>query len=102
MSIQQNVTLDNGIIIPEAYIIIGNININYIEQTVSITAVYYYNVSIYQSGFPEVITINYKCNSDEYGTYFSELILKQLNKSLLSQAESFLLNLPSFNGAVQI
>lgn len=102
MSIQQNITLDNGITLPEAHIIIGNVNFNYIEQTASIMVVIYYNISAYQSGLPEVVTINYKCDATDYDLYFSDLVLNQLNKNPKSQAEQFLLNSPGFNGAVQI
>jgi len=102
MSIRHTIELDNGIILPEAHIIIRDVKLNYIENVADITAIIYYNITAYNNNRSEVLVIDYKCDSSEFNSYFSESILNQLNKNPKSQAEQFLLNSPGFNGAVQI
>lgn len=101
MGLQKNITLDNGINLPEAYMKIVSVSIT---PNIGITL----NVSVFkdfsarQLGKPSVIEFQHSCIGSEYFDYFAEGILLQLNKSVLSQAYMWLKTLPFYSSSIDI
>jgi hypothetical protein len=91
MALQQSLTLNNGIVLDSAYIRIFNIELNTtIVKSIKISIAIYKDKSSFDEYKPEVLTLYHSCSSSDYETYFSESILNQLNKNIISQSYQYL------------
>lgn len=99
MALQGSLTLDNGIFLSSAYLIITSICSNFLngDHYVTVNLSIYKDSSAYSAGYPEVTVITHKCISD-FDTYFAESVLNQAGNTTLTQAYVWLITLPSYSG----
>lgn len=91
MGLQQSLTLNNGIILEFSYIRIYNIELNISNvKTVKISVTVHKDKPAFDDYKPEVLTLSHACSSSEYEEYFSEIILNQLDKNIISQSYQYL------------
>ena len=86
MPLIHDITLDNGVHMPTAYVVIREIRLQLITERAYISAAIYYDSTTYTGGLPEVITMEHRCDGNDFDTYFDDSVLNQLNKNTLSQA----------------
>jgi hypothetical protein len=101
MGLQKNITLDNGINLPEAYMKITSMNIIY-KSTVTITVNIYKDFDARQANKPSVVAFQHTCRDGDYFTYFVENVLLAAGVSDLSQAYLWLKTLPFYDSAIDI
>lgn len=101
MGLQKDITLDNGINIPEAYMKISSMNIIY-KSTITISVNIYKDFAARQADKPCVVVFQHTCRDADYYTYFAENVLLAANVSDLSQAYLWLKTLPFYNSAIDI
>jgi len=101
MGLQKDVTLDNTINLPEAYIKISSLSL-VPNSSVSVTVNIYKDFAARQASKPSVIELQHACMGAKYFEYFDEGILLQVNKSVLSQAYVWLKSLSFYSTAIDI
>jgi len=105
MALEMNLTLDNGINIPSAYLKIIEINniikVGEIKKIQIILNIYKDKDSRFERK-PEIIQFYHECSSDQYEMFFNESILKQEGITSISQCYEWLKSLPSYTGAISI
>lgn len=99
MPLQMSLTLDTEITLAAAYIVVIYINENYNASEVIVGAGIYKNVTAYNNAAPEVLVVEHICEGDDFTTYFAESVLDDAGKTLLTQAEAWLMTLSSYTGA---
>ena len=98
MALQKNITLDNGINLPKAYIRI--ISINFITNAhIVINVGVYKNKTSRNDKKPEVIKFKHIC-TNEYNNYFDLNILNQENVNIVSQSYLWLKTLPFYSDTI--
>ena len=102
MALQKSIELESGIILLEAYIQIIKVCVdssnNHIEFCISVFKDY--NARI--NNKPEVTSLRLECRGNDYLTYFSDSVLKEIDKSLLSQSYEYLKTQSYFLGAANV
>jgi hypothetical protein len=94
MALQQSLTLNNGIILEFSYIRIYNIELNISNvKTIKISVTVHKDEASFNDSKPEVLTLSHSCSSSDYEEYFSEIILNQLDKNIISQSYQYLKDL---------
>ena len=95
MALQTIMEFSNGIQLPEAYIKITNILINYLDpKIVRVTVGVYKDLTSYNSGKQEVKSLDFKCNDYSY-----------FDSNTLTIAEcgyAWLKTLDTFSGATDV
>lgn len=104
MALMGNISLNNGLEITGAHLIIDNIHMNYSanDEYVLIHILIYKDCDCYNSGKPEVIAMNFKCDSTDFLTYFAESVLTLAGNTPLGQAYSWLKMLTQFSNMVEV
>jgi hypothetical protein len=101
MGLQKNITLDNTINLPEAYIKISSLSI-FPNNSVTITVNIYKDFAARQAEKPSVVEFRHSCTGADYYTYFAENILLGDGVSIMSQSYMWLKALPFYSTAVNI
>jgi len=97
MSLKAILTLSSGIELINGYAIVTNCEFNFINPISAIISVNIYkDLAAYEAGRVEVIQMKYPCVMDNFELYFSESILSQSSKTILSQAYAFLKTFDQF------
>jgi hypothetical protein len=100
MGLQKDLTLDNGIHLPEAYIRI--ISCNYIcDYHASIKVSIYKDYNAYQDGKTSITTLTHVC-TDEFDLYFNLTTLNQQNVNIISQSYKWLKTLKFYKDASEV
>lgn len=103
MALQKSLSFDNGISLPSAYISIYSITIEYINpKSVLVKVMIHKDLSTYNNGSPEYITMEHKCSGSDFTTYFAETVLDDSGKTLLTQGYVWLLSLSMYSGAIEV
>lgn len=104
MALQGALTLDNGISLSNAYLIIPSIFCNLLDDDlfVVLNVSIYKDSSAYSNGNPEVSVMSHKCIGTDFNTYFSESVLDDAGKTLISQSYVYLLTLPAYSEMSQV
>ena len=98
MALKAIITLDNGISLPEAHVVIMACNVSYkLPMSVRIVVNVYKDLYAYELGKPEVIQMTYSCSNDDFNTYFSETILSATGVTNLTQVYQYLETFPQFS-----
>lgn len=105
MALQLDLTLENGINIPEAYIKI--VECQYIcpldaTKKMRIIINVYKDVDARFSFKPEVVQFIHECLEEEFDTYFDEIVLSQLDTNILTQSYKWLKTLSIYGSAINI
>ena len=102
MALQKNITLDNGINIPEAYIKISSCTyINGYHCVITINV--YLNETARIDNKPEIVKFKHSCsNIEEFEQYFSFEVLNQLDVNIMSQSYLWLKTLNFYSDAIDI
>jgi len=102
MALQKNISLQNGIDMTSAYIIIGEIEVNNKQKTVKIKTVIYKDVIAYNDDKPEVVEFIHTVTTKDFDIYFNDTVLKELNKSIYSQSYLYLKTLSLYSDASDV
>ena len=104
MALQGEIILDNGIVLSSGYLLVIHVDMNYIvnDNNANIRVLIYKDSSAYSSGKPEVIELEHTVNSSDFDTYFSETVLKQVNKTNLTQAYVWLKTLSQYSSLTEV
>jgi len=87
MALSKRLTLENGIVLPDAYIRIANIKFERSKSgRVILEIAIYKNLETYEDNKPEIMSIRHTCSSKKYKTYFSSDVLNESDTNYLSQA----------------
>lgn len=103
MALTMSLTLENGIVLDNAYLIINTMN--FIYKTVSVVEIVlnvYKDQSAYSAGKPEVLQLRNKCSGSDFDTYFSQKYLNNENKNHVASAYEWLLTLDQYSGAAEV
>jgi hypothetical protein len=101
MGMQKNITLDNTINMPEAYIKIGSF-LMVPNSHIVINVNIYKDFAARQANKPTVVDFSHTCNGAQYFEYFSPSVMLQEGKCMLSQAYLWLKTLPFYSTAIDI
>ncbi len=100
MALQKNITLDNGINLPESYIMISSVNyINGYHSTVKVNI--YKDRSARLSGKSEVVKFQHLC-VDDFPVYFSYSVLDQEGVNIISKGYEYLKTLPFYSDTIDV
>ncbi len=105
MALQKQITLDNGIILTNAYIKISSF---YFFNKVGDNSYVNIEISIFKDqqaridGKPEVIRFNHKCADPKFTEYFSLAVLNDQDKNMISQAYEYMKTMSIYSGASSI
>ncbi len=100
MGLQKDITLDNGINLPTAYIVIGSIT--YVNKYhVSINVNIYKDKTSKLDGKQEVVKFKHIC-VDDFVSYFESNILDTENVNIVSQGYLWLKTLPYYSDAIDV
>jgi hypothetical protein len=102
MALIKSIELDNGIVLPSAFIKICRIRHDIVNSNVNIEVSLFKDQDAFINDKPEVGTFSYDATFSLYDTFFNEPLLKSENVTLFTQAELYLLSLPYFSGATQV
>jgi len=102
MPLQKSITLDSGIVITAAYIIINKLEFNYPNSTVTILVGIYKDSAAHAADKPEVLSYSHYCSGNDFTTYFAESILALVNNTPLTRGYTWLLTLPIYDGATEV
>jgi len=103
MAIQTTLTLENGIVLENAYLVICNMNFEYKDvSSVNIILNVYKDQNAYNDNKPEVTQLIHKCSGGAFVTYFSQAYLNNLNKNHVSSAYEWLLSLEPYFDAEEV
>jgi len=104
MALQGSLTLDNGITLSQAYLVVLNINSNYVvnDNKVIISIAIFKDASAYSAGKPEVSMMTHTCSGSSFTTYFDEAVLDDLGKTSLTQAYVWLATLSAYSGMTSV
>lgn len=102
MGLQKNITLDNGINLPEAYMKISSCT--YINGYHTVI-----NVNVYKdktsrvNNKPEIIKFKHSCvEISDFNQYFSLDVLNELDKNIISQSYLWLKTLSFYSDAIDV
>lgn len=101
MGLQKNITLSNGINLPEAYIKIRSFSV-VPNESLDVSVSIYKDLSARESGKMSVTEFQHSCTKNEYFQYFTEDIEKELGKTIISQVYLWLKTLPFYESAVDV
>ena len=100
MGLQKDITLDSGINLPEAYIKISSIvYVNNYHVTVKVSI--FKDKNARETNKQEIVKFQHLCVDDFY-TYFSDDILKEDGKSLISNGYEWLKTLDFYKNAEDV
>ena len=102
MPLQKSITLDNGVILSSAYIVINKLEFNYPSSEVNIVVGIYKDSAAYTANKPEVLYYNHYCSGNNFTTYFAEGVLSLVNNTPLTKGYEWLLTLPIYSGAIVV
>ena len=105
MALQSQVLLSSGISLDTAYIIITNICVYYRLNDIpkiDIVAVIYKDQQSRSDSRTEVGQYLHTATGSEFDTYFSETVLKEVGKSIMSQAYEYLKSLPTYQNVIDV
>lgn len=105
MALEKSITLECGIVLPNAYVKIQDITVynksgdpSYVLMTINI----YKDADARHSGLPEVTQMKHKVSGGHYNQYFQLSILKQLDKTVFSQAYAWMKTRSLYSGGINI
>jgi hypothetical protein len=100
MALQKNLTLDNGINLPEAYIRITSIvYVNNYHVTIKVSI--YKDKIARNANKSEVVKFQHLC-IDDFFTYFSDDVLKENGNSLTNKGYEWIKTLDFYKDAIDI
>lgn len=99
MPLQKSLTLENGIILSEAYIKILSLKLDFINSSCQIEVGIYKDSTAYSGSKPEVVRISHFCNGNDFDTYFSISVLNGEDINPLEQGYDWLANISPYLGA---
>jgi hypothetical protein len=103
MAIQMSLTLENGVVLSDAYLVVCNINFEYKDvASVNVVLNVYKDKDTYDAGKPEITQLKHKCSGGSFTTYFSQEYLNNLNKNHVSSAYEWLLSLEPYFDAEEV
>jgi hypothetical protein len=105
MAIQCELSLSSGITLSAAYVIITDISLAYHLSDIpkaNITAVIYKDLQSRNDARTEITQFLHTVTGTDFNTYFSETVLKELDKSFMSQAYEYLKSLPTYQNAIDV
>jgi len=99
MALQGSITLDNGIVLSSAYLRVLEIVMRYIsgDNSADIKVLIFKDSVAYNDSLPEVMEVNHVVNGGDFNTYFSEIVLSEVDKTALTQAYVWLKTLPQYS-----
>ena len=104
MALQGALTLDNGIALSAAYLVILSINSGFTtnDNSVVVNIAIFKDAAAYTGGKPEVETYSHKCSDGDFTTYFSEAVLDDLGKTTLTQAYLWLRSFAPYTAMTEV
>ncbi len=102
MALQKSIDLYTGIALSAAYIVITDINIDYVNNFATVIVNIYKDSTAYSNGLPEVITNTHICSGSSFSTYFSESVLNATGNTALTKGYEWLLTLSLYSGATSV
>lgn len=82
MAFQMEIILDSGVILPQAYLTVSKIYLEYKDvDIVNIELSVYKDYSSFSDGKPEVTKFDFSCSGDAFDTYFSDAYLNMVDKN---------------------
>lgn len=103
MALQLNMTLDNGINLPEAYLKISKMTFGFSDvESLELTLNVYKDQEAFSAGKSEVLQLMYRCSGSIYNIYFSESVLNVENRNIVSGAYEWLLTMEQFFDAEEV
>lgn len=104
MALQGALTLDNGIVLSAAYLVILSIDSYFVvnDNNVTVNIAIFKDATAYAAGKPEVETYSHKCSDGDFTAYFSEAILDDLGKTTLTQAYLWLRSFAPYTAMTEV
>ena len=104
MALQGSIVFDNGITLSSGYLTVVQVCMDYGvgDNTAKICVMVHKDAAAFNAGNPEVIEYEHDVSDGDFNTYFSETILKQLNKTSLTQAYVWLKTLPQYSSLTDV
>lgn len=101
MALQKNLTLDNGINLPNGYIKVTLVNMA-TNQYVDISVEIFKDRAASDDKRPSVVKFEHKCSSNVYHTYFSIDVMNQEGVNVIGQCYNYLKTLPFYSNATDV
>lgn len=104
MALQGSITFDNGITLSSGYLTVVGVCMDYgiNDNSAVISVMIHKDAAAFNAGNPEVIEYEHNVDDGDFNTYFSETVLKQLNKTCLTQAYVWLKTLPQYSSLTEV
>jgi len=105
MALQKQISLDNGVVLSEAYIKISSFTFSNKSNDVSFARIevsVFNNKNARDGGRPEVTKFVHKCGDPQFTEYFSLSILNGENINMISKAYNWLKTMGIYSGATDI
>ncbi len=105
MALQKNITLDNGVVIENAYIKLCEVNYhNKVgEPNSACLCVTIFKDKTYRdANKPEVAKMRYIVSGDNFNLFFSLPVLSQAEKNIVIQGYEFMKTLPFYADAIDV
>lgn len=104
MALQGALTLDNGIALSAAYLVVLSINSGFItnDSSVTVNIAIFKDATAYNAGKPEVEQYSHRCSDGDFTTYFSEAVLDDLGKTTLTQAYLWLRSFSPYTAMTEV
>jgi len=103
MALQMSLTLENGVVLENAYLRICQMNFEYKDvSVVDVVLNVYKDQTSYNNGKPEITQLKHRCSGGNFLTYFSQAYLNNLNKNHISSAYEWLLSLEPYFDAEEV
>jgi len=105
MALQKSLTLENGVILNEAYIKISTFlfyNKTNESSYVEVRANVFKDQQARIDGKPEVISFVHKCTNPNFNEYFSLTVLNDENKNMISQAYAWMKTMTAYSGSIDM
>ena len=104
MALQGALTLDNGIELSSAYLVILSINSTFTlnDNSVIVNIAIFKDAAAYAAEKPEIEQFSHKCSDGDFTTYFSEAVLDDLGKTTLTQAYLWLRSFAPYTAMTEV
>ena len=104
MALQGQIIFDNGIVLSSGYLVVTQVSLRYIsgDNRADIDVLIFKDAAAFSAGTPEVIEYKHSVDDGNFNTYFSETVLKELNKTSLTQAYVWLKTLPQYASLTEV
>lgn len=104
MALQGSITFDNGITLSSGYLTVVEVSMYYGigDNTAKISVMVHKDAAAFSAGNPEVIEYEHNVDDGDFTIYFSETVLKVLNKTSLTQAYVWLKTLPQYSSLTEV